>query len=195
MLPLPPLTVFDVETTGLDPLRGHRIIEIAGIRMENGVIVEEKNFVSLVNPEREIPSEARQVNKISDDDVKTAPTIDIVLPQFLEFTKGTTLVAHNAQFDMGFLETEKRYCWGFLDLPECLCTLTLSRNLYPSDFRHSLDVLCKRFNLEMPTDRHRALADVILTATALQRMLETGKVTSFEDLKKRAGVRVAAAKG
>lgn len=189
---LPPLTIFDVETTGLDPLRGHRIIEIAGVRLENGIILRDSAFVTFVNPEREIPWEARQVNKINDEEVKAAPTIDLVLPQFLEFAKGSTLVAHNAQFDMGFLEAEKQYCWGYTDLPECLCTLALSRNLYPSDFRHSLDVLIKRFNLVMPVERHRALADVILTAQALQRMME--RVPSFEELRKRAGMRTLSTK-
>lgn len=190
---LPPLTIFDVETTGLDPLRGHRIIEIAAVRLENGQILDE-HFVTFVNPEREIPWDARQVNKISDDDVKSAPTIDLVLPQFLEFAKGSTLMAHNAQFDYGFLECEKQYCWGFIDLPECLCTMLLSRSLYPTDFRHSLDVVCRRFNLEMPTERHRALADAILTAQALQKMVDSGKVLSFGDLKKRAGVKTLSTK-
>ena len=187
---LPPLTVFDIETTGLDPLRGHRIIEIAGVRIENGIILRDTAFVTFVNPEREIPWEARQVNKIKDEEVKAAPTIDLVLPQFLEFAKGSTLVAHNAQFDMGFLEAEKQYCWGYTDLPECLCTMMLSRNLYPSDFRHSLDVLIKRFRLDMPTERHRALGDVIVTAQALLKMME--RVQSFEELKKRAGLKVFA---
>lgn len=189
---LPPLTIFDVETTGLDPNRGHRIIEIAGVRLENGIIQSDSAFVTFVNPEREIPWEARQVNKISDEDVKAAPTIDAVLPQFLEFAKGSILVAHNASFDMGFLESEKQYCWGYTDLPECLCTMMLSRSLYPSEFRHSLDVLCKRFSLEMPTDRHRALADVVLTGQALLKMLE--KTQSFEDLKKRAGIKALSTK-
>ncbi len=184
---LPPLTIFDIETTGLDPLRGHRIVEIAGVRMENGIIHESTAFATFVNPERDIPWEARQVNKISDEEVKNAPTIDQVLPEFLTFAAGTTLVAHNASFDMGFLESEKQFCWGYVDLPECLCTMALSRSLYPSEFRHSLDVLCKRLNLTMPTARHRALADAVLAAQALQKMTE--KVTSFEDLKKRAGLK------
>ncbi len=189
---LPPLTIFDVETTGLDPLRGHRIVEIAAVRMENDRILDE-HFVTFVNPEREIPWDARQVNKISDEDVKSAPTIDLVLPQFLEFAKGSMLVAHNASFDMGFLEAEKQYCWGFVDLPECLCTVTLARSLYPTDFRHSLDALIKKFNLEMPEERHRALADVILTAQALQKMVE--RIPSFDELKKRASLKAGVVKG
>ena len=186
---LPPLTVFDVETTGLDPKRGHRIIEIAGVRIEGGLILKDTAFVSLVNPERDIPWEARQVNKISDEDVKSAPTIDVVLPQFLQFSKGSTLFAHNSMFDMSFLENEKEYCWGYLDLPECLCTMCLSQSLFPREFRHSLDVVIKKFNLQVSVTRHRALTDVLLTAEALLKMTEIGNITSMEELRRRAGVK------
>ncbi len=185
---LPPITIFDLETTGLDPKRGHRIIEIAGVRLENGVLQESTGFASMVNPEREIPWEAKQVNKISDEEVRDAPTIDAVLPKFLEFSQGTILCAHNATFDMGFLTTEKEYCWGYVDLPECLCTMRLSQSLYPREFRHSLDVLCRKFNLQMPSMRHRALADAILAGQALQRMMEEGGIRSMDELRKRASL-------
>lgn len=183
MTPLPPITVFDVETTGLDPTKGHRIIEIAGIRIEDGMIDETKAFVSLVNPERDIPWEAKQVNKISDDDVRTAPGIEEVLPKFLEFAQGTVLVAHNASFDMGFLHCEKEMCWGYLDLPECLCTMRLSRTLYAREFGHSLDAVARRLNLTLPQARHRALPDVLLTAHALLKMMELGGITTMDDLR------------
>ncbi len=186
---LPPLTIFDLETTGLDPRKGHRIIEIAGMRLENGVLQKDTAFVSLVNPERDIPWEARQVNKITPEEVAKAPTIDQVLPQFLEFAKGSVLVAHNASFDYGFLDTEKQYCWGYVDLPECLCTMRLSQSLYPTEFRHSLDVVSKKFGLTMPVDRHRALADVILAADALMKMMEQGRIQSIEQLRARASIK------
>lgn len=157
--------------------------------MENGDISHEHPFVTFVNPERDIPWDARRVNKISDEDVRSAPTVDLVLPRFLEFAKGSLLAAHNAQFDYGFLEAEKQYCWGYTDLPDCLCTLTLSRNLYPTAFGHSLDAVCRRFNLEMPVMRHRALADALLTAQALLRMLKDGKIRSMEELKRQAGMK------
>ena len=189
MSTLPPLTFFDLETTGLDAKKGHRIIEIAGVHIIDGVIRAEETFASLVNPERDIPWEARQVNKISDEDVKNAPGIDTVLPQFLEFAKGTTLIAHNAAFDFSFLEIEKEYCWGFVDLPECLCSMKLSQALYPTEFRHSLDVLSKKFNLSFPEARHRALADTLLAAEALLKMIEQGKIRSIEDLRKKAGLK------
>lgn len=190
MIPLPPLTVFDVETTGLDPRKGHRIIEIAGIRIEDGEIDETKTFISLVNPERDIPSEAAQVNKIRDEDVASAPGIEEVLPKFLEFAKGSVLVAHNASFDMGFLYSEKEMCWGYIDLPDCLCTMRLSQSVFAKEFGHSLDAVSRRLSLQIPQARHRALPDVLLTAHALLKMIAIGGLTSFEDLQAVAGLGV-----
>ncbi len=187
MSPLPNFTVFDTETTGLDPKKGDRIVEIAGVRVEDGVIKEDHAFVELVNPERKIPWEAAQVNKISDEDVAAAPTIDQVLPKFLDFAKGTILVAHNADFDMGFLETEKELCWGYVDIPECLCTMRLSRSLYPHEFRHNLDVISARLSIPMPQNRHRALPDVLMTAEALLKMLKECGVTELDKLRNLAG--------
>lgn len=194
-MPLPTITIFDIETTGLDPKKGHRIIELAGVRMENGKILRERTFESFINPERDIPLEARQINKISDEDVASAPTIDAVLPQFLEFASGSILLAHNAQFDYGFLSNEKEFCWGYIDLPECLCSMKLSQALYPREFRHNLDALCRRFNLVHPQEnRHRALADAILTAEALERMVTDHQLQSMGDLRKRAGLAAVSAR-
>ncbi len=187
---LPPLTVFDVETTGLDPKKGHRIIEIAAIRIEDGSIDETKSFVSFVNPERLIPLEARQVNKMTDALVAGAPGIEEVLPKFLEFAAGSILVAHNATFDMGFLNQERELCWGYVELPECLCTMRLSQAVFPREFGHSLPVVARRLHLTLPQTLHRALPDVLLTAHALLKMIEIGGVESIDDLMEVAGVRV-----
>ena len=185
---LPPLTIFDVETTGLDPKKGHRVVEIAAVRVEDGRILEESAFSTFVNPERAIPWEVKQINHVEDSMVADAPTIMTVLPQFLEFAKGSTLVAHNAAFDMGFLETEKECCWGYVELPECLCTMKLSQSLYPTAFRHNLDPLCERFQLQFPANRHRALPDVLLTAQALLKMLDGSKILSMDELRRRASL-------
>ena len=190
---LPPFTVFDVETTGLDPLKGHRIVEIAGVRVEQGKIVETPVFEQLVNPERDIPWEAKQVNNIREEDLVDAPTIMTVLPAFLEFAKGSTLVAHNAAFDLSFLTVEKEFCWGYMELPPCLCTMRLSQSLFPTAFRHNLDALSERFQLPLPANRHRALPDVIQTATLLLKMIDHGKIHSMDELKRRASLAVAAA--
>lgn len=189
---LPSLTVFDIETTGLDPRKGHRIVEIAGVRIENGVITE-KTFESFVNPERPIPPEARQINGISDQDVNAAPTIMGVLPEFLAFAQGSILVAHNAAFDMGFLECEKEFCWGYIELPECFCSMRLSQSLYPTAFRHSLDVLSERFGMPLPEGRHRALPDVLQTAQILMKMINAGKIQSLDELRRRARLAPAVA--
>lgn len=194
MSTLPPFTVFDTETTGLDPAKGHRIVEIAGVRVENGVILEEAAFTSFVNPERDIPWEAKQVNHISEEDVAGAPGIMTVLPSFLSFAQGSILVAHNAQFDMNFLHAEREFCWGYVDLPECLCTMRMSQTLYPTAFRHNLDVISERFGLPLPANRHRALPDVIQTAKVLLRMVEDGKVRSIDELRKLGGIALPALK-
>lgn len=186
---LPAFTVFDVETTGLDPRQGHRILEIAGVRVEGGKILEDRTFSRLVNPERPIPWEAKSVNKITDEEVASAPTIDAVLPEFLRFTEGSLLVAHNAEFDMGFLAQEKECCWGYIDLPESFCTMRLSQSLFPHEFRHNLDVVSLRLGLTIPAQRHRALPDVLVTAQALLKMIEIGKIQNIEDLRKHAGTR------
>lgn len=188
----PPFTVFDVETTGLDPRKGDKIIEIGAVRIEEGTIQEQEAFLTYVNPERDIPWEAKRVNKIEDSDVAGAATIDQVLPMFLDFAADSVLVAHNAEFDMGFLEAEKELCWGYIELPECLCTMRLSRALHPNEFRHNLDVLSTRYGLSLPADRHRALPDVILTAQSLLKMIEEGNIDSLETLRTLAGIRVAA---
>ncbi|TSC79254.1 MAG: DNA polymerase III domain [Candidatus Peregrinibacteria bacterium Gr01-1014_25] len=191
-VPLPPLTVFDVETTGLDPRRGHRIIEIAGVRVENGIVTE-RTFHSLVNPERDIPWETKQIHHLSEADVAEAPTIMTVLPQFLDFAGGSILTAHNAEFDMGFLAVEKEFCWGYVELPECLCTMKLSQALFADAFRHNLDAVAERLKLPLPADRHRALPDVILTAQAMIAMLKHGKISSLDELRAKAGLRALTA--
>lgn len=187
MSQLPSFTVFDTETTGLDPKKGDKIIEIAGVRIEEGVIREDLSFVQLINPERTIPWEAKRVNNIDDSDVASAPTIDQVLPQFLDFAKGSILVAHNSDFDMNFLLTEKELCWGYIEIPECLCTMRLSRALHPHEFRHNLDAVSARLKITMPVDRHRAMPDVLMTAQVLLKMIKNGDIRTIEHLRKLSG--------
>ena len=117
-----------------------------------------------------------------------APTIDIVLPRFLDFAAGSTLIAHNAEFDMKFLDVEKQHCWGYVDLPECLCTMHLSRALYPTEFRHTLDAIAARLQIPMPETRHRALPDVLLTAKVLMKMVDEHEIDSMEELQQKAGL-------
>ncbi|MBI4719926.1 MAG: 3'-5' exonuclease [Chitinivibrionia bacterium] len=89
-------TVFDLETTGLDPGLGHKIVEIGALR--TGLDGGERVFQALVNPERPIPQSASAIHNITDDMVKSAPPIAEVLPSFLDFCRDTVIVAHNARF-------------------------------------------------------------------------------------------------
>jgi DNA polymerase III subunit epsilon len=184
-------TVFDTETTGLNPKGGDRIVEIAGVKVEGGIIDNEHAFTSLVNPECKISKEASRINKISNEDLVGAPSITEVLPQFLDFAKGSILIAHNAEFDRGFLEAEKEACWGYVEIPECLCTMKLSRSIFSAEYRHNLDVVSKRLNLSMPEARHRALPDVLLTAQVLLKLIETGKISSLDKLRECASLQTA----
>lgn len=162
-------TIFDVETTGLNPQAGDRIIEIAAVQMENDVIDEENAFVSLVNPRRPIPPESTEVTKITDSMVADAPFIEEVLPKFLEYIKDTTLIAHNAEFDMGFLRTEMKNCHISQDLPKHLCTMEMSKNIFSFQTLHNLDIVMFRMKVEATGDRHRALTDVLATAEVLKQ--------------------------
>jgi len=179
-------TVFDLETTGLHPSNGDRIVEIGAVRIEKGVIQEKDTFCALVNPQRKISPEASRIHKISDEDVIGSPTIEEVLPQFLDFAKGTVLVAHNAEFDLSFLEAEKEMCWGYIEVPECLCTLNLSRTVFPHEYRHNLDIVAERLKLKDSGSRHRALPDVLLTAQAFLKLIGMGNIHSLEELRKKA---------
>lgn len=185
-------TVFDVETTGLDAQSGDRIVEIAAVRIDGGIIDDTNPFFSLVNPNREISWEAQRVNKITNEEIATAPAIELILPKFLEFAGDSILIAHNAMFDMSFLEAEKEMCWGYIDIPECLCTMRLSRAIFPHEFRHNLDIVGKRLGIAAHENRHRALPDVLLTAQVFLSLLQKGKIASMEELRRKAGIQVAA---
>ena len=189
MFPLPQtsFTIFDVETTGLSPSAGDRIVEIGAVRIEGGKIQEERTFSSFVNPQREVSWEAKSVHRIPEEELLRAPTIDTVLPQFLDFAKDSILVAHNAEFDMGFLQAEKEMCWGYIDTPECLCTLALSRFVHPHEYRHTLDAAASRLNVPIPTvGRHRSLPDVLMTAQVFLKLIELGHIRSLDELRERA---------
>lgn len=183
-------TFFDTETTGLSPQSGDAIIELAAIKMQNGTVLEKEIFESFVNPQRPIPYESTAVNKITDDMVATAPTIGDILPGFLDFVEGTTMVAHNAEFDLAFLDEALFATNPFAQLPTTICTKVLSRKITPKEKFHNLDTLSYRYNIPLPGEsRHRALADVELLAKVFLKLIEDGKITSLEALYELSKVR------
>ncbi|MEG2348688.1 MAG: PolC-type DNA polymerase III [Clostridia bacterium] len=159
--------VFDIETTGFHH-KVDKITEIAVCKVKDGVIIDE--FSTFVNPERYIPEEVQKLTHITEDLVKDAPTIKEVLPEFLEFTKGTILVAHNAKFDIGFI----KHFADELDLefnPKVIDTLTMSRELYNNFENHKLATVAENLGISLE-GAHRAINDTRATAKVFLKMQE-----------------------
>ncbi|MBE3573459.1 MAG: hypothetical protein IMW95_11010, partial [Moorella humiferrea] len=160
----PSYVVLDLETTGLDPDRD-RILEIAALRFEGGVLVEE--FSTLVNPGIPVPPPIRRLTGIDDDMVTAAPSLDEVLPGLLSLLRGAAVFAHNSSFDLAFLERAVGLPW-----PEpALDTLELSRILFPCLPSHKLGFLAGHFGLHVEPC-HRALADARAAAGLLEILWE-----------------------
>lgn len=162
--------VVDFETTGLYPERGDQIIEIGVVLMRGKEILDE-TFHSLVNPLQPLPQASYAVHGISENQLKTAPTIEQVFPRFLQFVGTRVVVAHNAKFDYSFIEKNCRE----LGLPFCnmlLDTLALSKYLFSYEKRHNLDEVSSRLQLKKSGGRHRSLGDCHLTALVLSRFID-----------------------
>ncbi|HTI19013.1 MAG TPA: exonuclease domain-containing protein [Trinickia sp.] len=154
----------DLETTG-GSLADHRITEIGIVEAgPSGV----SRWSTLVNPQQSIPPFIQQLTGITDDMVREAPTFDAIAPVLFERLEGRLFAAHNAGFDRGFLRSEFKRV-GFAFNPDVLCTVRLSRALFPHEKRHGLDALIERHAL-MPIARHRALADADLLWQFWQRL-------------------------
>lgn len=163
-----PFIVFDVETTGLHAQK-ERLTEIGAVLYQNGRIKE--SFQTFVNPQRPIPENITKLTGIDDQMVQDAPLEEEALKQFLAFAKEYVLVAHNANFDMGFLsEAAKRHAIPFEKT--YLDTLSLARNLYPDLANHRLDTLAKHADIE-EFHHHRAIDDAKTLALIFAKMLHT----------------------
>jgi len=152
---LPAITYLDLETTGATPLKD-RITEIALVRFEHGV--EVARWQTLVNPEQPIPPFIQQLTGINNAMVAAAPTFAEVADKLLSFLEGSVLAAHNVRFDHGFIKAElKRLDIGLRQ--KVMCTVKLSRMLYPQHRSHGLDAIMQRHQITTIA-RHRAMGDV-----------------------------------
>lgn len=169
--------VFDLETTGFSSLR-NKIIEIGAVKVENGHITE--RFSCFVNPKVPIPFEIEQLTGIRDEMVIDSDPIETVLPEFMEFSKGCVMVAHNAGFDMGFIEEnckrQKIPCeFTVMD------TVALARVLLPSLNRYKLDTVAKALGVSLE-NHHRAVDDAGCTAEIFVKFIEMLKERGAESL-------------
>lgn len=152
----------DIETTGLDPRTGDKIVEIAVVELVNKV--KTGNFFhSYVNPRREVPQEAFKIHGLSTEFLKDKPIFDHVVPKFLDFIKDTKIIIHNAAFDTKFINHELRILGlPTLNMDHVIDSLAIARNKFPGS-PASLDALCKRFNIDLSRrTKHGALLDTEL---------------------------------
>ena len=173
--------ILDTETTGLEVEQGHRVIEIGAVLL-NDRKKSEEHFHSYLNPERLIDEEATKVHGISNQDLENKPLFQEIAEEFLEFIQGSTLVIHNADFDVGFLNNELNLVSSKYPKLEEICevidSLSLARKKFPGQ-RNSLDALANRFDVT-GYDRtyHGALLDANILADVY--MLLTGGQSNFE---------------
>ncbi|WP_281503680.1 PolC-type DNA polymerase III [Ectobacillus sp. JY-23] len=160
--------VFDVETTGLSAVYD-TIIELAAVKIHNGEIVD--RFERFANPHHPLSATTIELTGITDDMVRDAPDVDVVLREFAEWMGDCTLVAHNASFDMGFLNTGFKKYGMPKSINPVIDTLELARFLLPELKNHRLNTLCKKFDIEL-VQHHRAIYDAEATGYLLAKMLK-----------------------
>jgi len=165
--------IIDTETTGLEPAKGHRVIEIGCVELVNRKLTGNE-FHQYINPEREVEEEAIEIHGITNEFLLDKPIFSDILSEFLEFIKGAELIAHNAKFDVGFINHEiKLVSKKNHPLDKYVTvfdTLALARKKFPGQ-RNSLDAVCKRYKIDLSgRELHGALLDAQLLAEAYLRM-------------------------
>ncbi|AXF55104.1 PolC-type DNA polymerase III [Salicibibacter kimchii] len=163
--------VFDVETTGLSAVYD-TIIELAAVKVANGEIVD--RFESFAQPHVPLPAKITELTGITDEMLKDAPEVSDVLQQFADFVGDAGLVAHNASFDIGFINAGyKKEGWPEVEQP-VVDTLEFARFLFPNMKNHRLNTLCKAFDIEL-VSHHRAIYDTEATAYLFMKMVRDAK--------------------
>ena len=162
-------TVFDTETTGLNPSDGDEIIQIGATRIVNGKLLRGECFDQLVDPQRSIPEASVAIHGIQPEQVRGKPTIAEVLPALRAFVGDTVLVGHNVAFDLSFLRRKEEVSGVRFDLP-VLDTLLLSSLVHPNETAHGLDAIGGRLGVPI-SSRHAALGDAFSTAEVFLRLL------------------------
>jgi DNA polymerase-3 subunit epsilon len=169
--PLAELTysVFDTETTGLNPAEGDEIISISAVRIVNGRLLRQEVFDQLVDPKRFIPPVSINIHGIVPEMLKGQPSIEQVVPQFFHFIEDTVLVAHNAAFDMRLLQL-KETLTGVKFTNPVLDTLLLAAAVHPNQESHSLEAIAQRLGVNV-IGRHTSLGDALMTGEIFLKLI------------------------
>ena len=165
-------TIFDTETTGLNPVSGDRIVELAALRVKGDKRIAQ--FDALVNPACEISPGAFAVNKITLEMLKDAPGIEKIMPKFLEFIQGSCLCSYNAEFDVGFLNHELKLM-GRPAISNFVIfdALTMARRLLPGLARYALWFVAEKLEVKL-AQKHRAFSDVEITWEVFNKLMLLG---------------------
>ncbi len=184
--------IFDTETTGLSPADGHRLVEIGCVELVNRIETG-RTFHVYINPERGMPAEAEAIHGLSAIFLADKPCFKDVVDDFLAFVDGAPLVAHNAMFDMGFINAELKRCGRPPIFAErATDTLAIARTKFPGA-KHSLDALCQRYDIDRSMRvHHGALLDAQLLAQVYVE-LTGGRQIGFDLMEEAVATAVAAA--
>ncbi len=162
-------TVFDTETTGLAPAAGDEIVQIGAVRIVAGKLRRGETFEQLVDPRRPLPPANVAIHGIEPEMLRGQPGIEVVLPAFHAFAQDSVLVAHNAAFDMRFLQLKEQACGVRFEQP-VLDTLLLSALVHPQQPSHRLEAIAERLGVPV-LGRHTALGDAMVTAEVFLGLL------------------------
>ncbi len=162
-------SIFDTETTGLEPSNGDEIIQIGAVRVVNNRLLRQEIFDQLVDPRIPLKPAGIPIHGITEDMVRGQPTLDVVLPGFHEFCAETVLVAHNAAFDMRFFQL-KEEAYGLRFSQPVLDTLLLSAVIHPNQESHRLEIIAERLGINV-IGRHTALGDAYVTGEVFLKMI------------------------
>ena len=161
----------DTETTGLSPQNGDRIVEIGCVELINH-IPSGRTYQTYLNPQKTMDPSAEEVHGLSNDFLKDQPLFKEIADEFLEFISDSPLIIHNAEFDIGFLNSElKRLDLNEINMDQAIDTLKIARDMYPGA-QNSLDALCRRFDINSyDRELHGALLDSKILADVYLELL------------------------
>ena len=180
--------ILDTETTGLNPSEGHKVIEIAAIEIID-FLPSGKIFHKYINPERDVPQQSTDIHGLTIDFLSDKKIFRKIADEFLEFVSDSPIVAHNVDFDLGFLNYELSNCEKDRLTNKTIDTVAIAREKFPGQ-SVSLDALCKRYNISIAArEKHSAILDTELLSKVYIELLDKKEPTlnlnieknSFED--------------